>query len=101
MLEWLQTQITNPSQPSRKQQPVKVPAPDVGERTEQPNASPVEDAPDALPAEGVSDEQTSTDGSPVLEEGEAAAPEPKAESTPDQEESEQEPMETGRIHEEL
>lgn len=94
MLEWLQTQLTASPPPTQKQKqkPAKVPEPQVEQRTEDLKPSPVEDAPDALPAEGVSDE------SAIIPQAEAAPPEPEMEIM---DEAGQTPMETEMRHQEL
>ena len=90
ILEWLQLlTVSNPSPKQQKQEPVKMPEPEAEPRIV---PSPVEEAPDALPAEGVSDEL------PIRLESAAAAPEPEAEFA---EEAGQTPQETEMRHVEL
>ncbi len=95
MLAWLQSQLAVPaaSPKAAEQKPLQAPEPERGEQTEEINPSPVEDAPDAVPAEGVSAKL------PVVPESEAAEPEPEAEAEPM--ETGQEAEETARSHEEL
>lgn len=97
LLDWLQTEMSSPSSAPKRRKSVEVPEQDVEERTEQPNPSRVEDAPDAIPAEGLMDDHEVVGESARSESG-AAPPEPEAESVdPVGEEA----AETGRPHEEL
>ena len=110
LLEWLQAQLddtaasnakhsksSGTSKDARQAKLDEAEKRDNARGGKQSTGSKVEDAPDAVPAEGVLDTEPSYDESDL---GQAAAPEPEAQFEVDENEG-SEPLQTGVAHEEL